>query len=89
MRDAMSGIGLIEPDRAPITYNERAPLVMPPSLGGKSAKHGKSAKAGLDTNVPLTLPRELADPETLQQLVETYDLGSPVGRLLAALRISP
>lgn len=40
-------------------------------------------------DVPLTLPRELADPETLQQLVETYDLGSPVGRLLAALRISP
>lgn len=40
-------------------------------------------------DVPLTLPRELADPETLQQLVETYDLGSPVGRLLAALHISP
>ncbi|WP_134773330.1 5'-3' exonuclease [Ornithinimicrobium flavum] len=40
-------------------------------------------------DVPLTLPRELADPETLQQLVETYDLGSPVGRLLQALGIRP
>ncbi|MFX0539742.1 5'-3' exonuclease [Ornithinimicrobium sp. Y1847] len=38
---------------------------------------------------PLTLPREVADPETLQQLVDAYDLGSPVGRLLAALQISP
>ena len=40
-------------------------------------------------DVPLTLPREPADPETLQQLVETYDLGSPVGRLLQALGIRP
>jgi 5'-3' exonuclease len=40
-------------------------------------------------DVPLTLPRELADPETLQQLVEAYDLGSPVGRLLQALGIRP
>ena len=40
-------------------------------------------------DVPLTLPRELADPETLQQLVESYDLGSPVGRLLQALGIRP
>lgn len=40
-------------------------------------------------DVPLTLPREPADPETLQQLVETYDLGSPVRRLLQALGIRP
>ena len=40
-------------------------------------------------DVPLTVPRELADPETLQQLVETYDLGSPVGRLLKALDLRP
>ncbi|WP_281964017.1 5'-3' exonuclease [Serinicoccus marinus] len=40
-------------------------------------------------DVPLTLPREIADPGTLQQLVETYDLGSPVGRLMAALEVSP
>lgn len=40
-------------------------------------------------DVPLTLPRELADPETLQQLVEVYDLGSPVGRLMKALDLRP
>ncbi len=40
-------------------------------------------------DVPLTVPRELADPETLQHLVETYDLGSPVGRLLKALDLRP
>lgn len=40
-------------------------------------------------DVPLTLPRELADPGTLQQLIETYDLGNPVGRLMAALKITP
>ncbi|KUG54376.1 5'-3' exonuclease [Serinicoccus chungangensis] len=40
-------------------------------------------------DVPLTLPRELADPGTLHQLVETYDLGNPVARLLAALGIAP
>lgn len=64
MRDAMSSIGLIEPERAPITYNERAPLVMPPSLGGKSAgkpagkgKHAKAGDHGLSTgDLPLTLP---------------------------------
>jgi 5'-3' exonuclease len=40
-------------------------------------------------DVPLTLPREIADPETLQQLVEVYDLGSPVGRLMKALDLRP
>jgi len=40
-------------------------------------------------DVPLTLPRELADPGTLQQLIETYDLGNPVGRLMAALKVRP
>lgn len=40
-------------------------------------------------DVPLTVPRELADPETLAQLVAAYDLGSPVGRLLQALDLQP
>ncbi|GAA5163007.1 5'-3' exonuclease [Ornithinimicrobium tianjinense] len=40
-------------------------------------------------DVPITVPRELADPETLQQLVESYDLGSPVGRLMKALGLRP
>jgi 5'-3' exonuclease len=39
--------------------------------------------------VPLALPREVADPETLHQLIESYDLGSPVARLLSALDLRP
>ncbi|WP_109471345.1 5'-3' exonuclease [Ornithinimicrobium cavernae] len=36
---------------------------------------------------PLTLPRELADPGTLQQFVEAYGISGPVRRLMEALRI--
>lgn len=36
MRDALSGIGLLEKEQAPIDYHERAPLVMPPKLDGKA-----------------------------------------------------
>jgi 5'-3' exonuclease len=38
---------------------------------------------------PLTLPREIADPETLQQHVEAYGIGNPVARLLKALSLTP
>ncbi|GAA1183713.1 5'-3' exonuclease [Ornithinimicrobium humiphilum] len=40
-------------------------------------------------DVPLARPSEIADPETLQQLVETYDLGNPVARLMKALDLRP
>jgi len=36
MRDALSGIGLLEKRQDPIDYHERAPLVMPPKLDGKA-----------------------------------------------------
>jgi hypothetical protein len=36
MRDALSNIGLLEKQQAPIDYHERAPLVMPPKLDGKA-----------------------------------------------------
>lgn len=36
-------------------------------------------------DVPLEVPTELADPETLQQLVEAYGIGNPVARLMKAL----
>lgn len=38
---------------------------------------------------PLGLPTAIADPETLHRLVEAYDLGSPVSRLLTALDLTP
>ena len=34
---------------------------------------------------PLTVPREIADPGTLQQFVEAYGISGPVGRVLKAL----
>jgi 5'-3' exonuclease len=40
-------------------------------------------------DVPLTLPREIADPETLQQHVEAYGIGNAVARLLKALALAP
>jgi hypothetical protein len=36
MRDALSGIGLLEKRQDPIDYHERPPLVMPPKLEGKA-----------------------------------------------------
>ncbi|CAN5406548.1 5'-3' exonuclease [soil metagenome] len=36
---------------------------------------------------PLTLPREIADPETLGLHIEAYGIGSSVGRLLSALTL--
>lgn len=35
MRDALSGIGLLEKRQDPIDYHERPPLVMPPKFDGK------------------------------------------------------
>ena len=37
---------------------------------------------------PLSLPRELADPGTLQAFVETYGIAGPVRRLMEALNLS-
>ena len=36
MRDALSGIGLLEKRQDPIDYHERTPLVMPPKFDGKA-----------------------------------------------------
>jgi hypothetical protein len=36
MRDALSGIGLLEKRQDPIDYHERPPLVMPPKLDGRN-----------------------------------------------------
>ncbi|GLS43527.1 hypothetical protein [Methylobacterium brachythecii] len=67
MRDAMSSIGLIEPERPPITYRERAPLVMPPALGAHpSAKKHQKGKALDTTSADPTLPLPLPTPQARQ-----------------------
>lgn len=49
-------------------------------------------QVALDCPLPdraLTLPREIADPQTLEQDIEAYGIGNSVGRLLTALKINP
>ncbi|MCK0113227.1 flap endonuclease [Ornithinimicrobium sp. F0845] len=73
-----------------------------PAIKGARRKNLEAASAYLDVapgvvlvardaalqERPLTLPRELADPGTLQQFVETYAIGNPVSRLMKALGLS-
>ncbi|WP_442919150.1 hypothetical protein [Methylobacterium sp. Leaf118] len=76
MRDALSNMGLIEPDRPAITYRERAPLAMPPKLGGKD-----DLTAGLP--VPRARQADPAwpkDPETLQRERAAAEARKPITR---------
>lgn len=72
MRDAMSSIGLIEPERPAITYRERAPLVMPPNLSGKGTgkaaarKHGKGKDAATSPEAETAMPLSLPPPQIRQ-----------------------
>lgn len=71
MREALSGIGLIEPDRPAINYQERAPLVMPPNLSGKGAAAKSKGKgrtaakdAAMSANADAEAPFYLPPPQT-------------------------
>lgn len=91
MRDAMSSIGLIEPERPPITYRERAPLVMPPALGKKAvakkpAKGAETAPVDYAT-MPLPLPQTRQedpqwpkDPEIARRERAVQDARKPIVR---------
>lgn len=76
MRDALSGIGLIEKEQAPITYQERAPLAMPPKAG-----KGQDLTAGL----PLPQnrqadPRWPKDPEVMYRERAAREARQPITR---------
>ncbi|GAA1159106.1 5'-3' exonuclease [Ornithinicoccus hortensis] len=72
-----------------------------PAIKGARRKNLEAASAYLDVaplvvqvardaplpDVPLTVPRELADPGTLQQYVEAYGIAGPVRRLMEALGV--
>ena len=76
MRDALGKMGLIEPDRPAITYRERAPLAMPPKLGGK-----EDLTAGLP--VPRARQADPAwpkDPEVVQREREAVEARKPITR---------
>lgn len=76
MRDTLSNLGLIEPERPAITYRERAPLAMPPKLGGK-----EDLTAGLP--VPRTRQADPAwpkDPELVQRERAAVEAKKPIVR---------
>ncbi|MDP4024226.1 hypothetical protein Q8W71_16475 [Methylobacterium sp. NEAU 140] len=62
MRDALSGIGLLEKRQAPIDYHERPPLVMPPKLDGRAlpAPRARSSNAAWPKE-PEVVEREQAE----------------------------
>ncbi|GJD29184.1 hypothetical protein PMNALOAF_0416 [Methylobacterium adhaesivum] len=71
MRDALSNIGLIEPEKPAITYRERAPLVMPPKLDGKALPAPRQATAS---------PQWPKDPEIAQRERERIEARKPIVR---------
>jgi hypothetical protein len=71
MRDALSNIGLIEPEKPAITYRERAPLVMPPKLDGKALPPPRQAASS---------PQWPKDPEVVQRERERAEARKPIVR---------
>ncbi|KQP11288.1 MAG: hypothetical protein Q7T93_18785 [Methylobacterium sp.] len=71
MRDALSNIGLIEPEKPAITYRERAPLVMPPKFDGKALPPPRKAEAS---------PQWPKDPEIAQRERERVEARKPIVR---------
>jgi hypothetical protein len=71
MRDTLSSIGLIEPEKPAITYRERAPLVMPPKLDGKSLPPPRQPEASAQW------PK---DPEVVQREREREEARKPIVR---------
>ena len=71
LRDALGNLGLVEKERAPITYRERAPLVMPPKL---------DAKALPQTRAPELSPQWPKDPEVAQRERAASEARKPIVR---------
>lgn len=71
MRDTLSTIGLIEPEKPAITYRERAPLVMPPKLDGKALPPPRTASAS---------PQWPKDPEIVQRERDAAEARKPIVR---------
>lgn len=95
MRDTLSTIGLIEPEKPVINYQERAPLAMPPSLTRPGlakpgpAKPGRGGPAGVAANGALALPPPQArqsdpawpkDPEISRRERAAIEAQKPITR---------
>ncbi|WP_407528693.1 hypothetical protein [Methylobacterium oryzisoli] len=75
MKNTLSNIGLIEPERPTITYRERAPLVLPPKAGN----------AALPPPVPRSAVREATpqwptDPEVAARAKQVKEARKPITR---------
>lgn len=71
MRDTMSTLGLIEPERPTITYRERAPLAMPPKLDGRTLPPPQGAE---------TAPQWPKDPEITRRERAAVEAKKPITR---------
>ncbi|UMY18951.1 hypothetical protein MMB17_06505 [Methylobacterium organophilum] len=71
MRDTLSNLGLIEPERPAITYRERAPLAMPPKLNGTALP---------PPQVRETSPQWPKDPEISRRERAAVEAKKPVVR---------
>ena len=71
LRDALTNMGLVEAERPPITYRERAPLVMPPKLDAKTLPTPRSPEAS---------PQWPKDPEVVQRERAAVEARKPIVR---------
>lgn len=73
MKNTLSAIGLVEPERPPITYRERAPLVLPPAKGAP-------ALPAPQANARETDPQWPKDPESVKRKRDAAEAAKPIVR---------
>ncbi|MEH3146066.1 MAG: hypothetical protein PGN34_12120 [Methylobacterium frigidaeris] len=75
MKNALSSIGLIEPERPTITYRERAPLVLPPKMDKSALPAPVSRGAVRESNANWPV-----DPETVSRERRSAEARKPITR---------
>ncbi|SEP34556.1 hypothetical protein SAMN04487843_11229 [Methylobacterium sp. ap11] len=75
MKNALSSIGLIEPERPTITYRERAPLVLPPKMDKAALPPPVDRRALREAN-----PQWPTDPETATRERRAAEDRKPITR---------
>ena len=73
MKNALSAVGLTEPDRPPIIYRERAPLVLPPGKNGPALPPPQASLRESDPQWP-------KDPETAKRSRDAEEAKKPIRR---------
>lgn len=73
IKSALSAIGLTEPERPPINYRERAPLVLPPGKGGIALPPPQASLRESDPQWP-------KDPEAIKRSRDAEEAKKPITR---------